>query len=152
MAAGSVIVYSRIKDDLRFNDLTGATIKLALVTSAYTPNSGTGGNYLWADVSANEITAANGYTAGGYTVTSPTVTAITNGWKFSTGNATWTATGGSISAWRYGVLYVSGTLWTLTNPLLGYFLGDTTPADVPATTTGNTLTINCPADGWFDIV
>jgi len=39
----------------------------------------------------------------------------------------------------------------MTNPLIGYFLGDTTPADVPATTVGNPLTINCPANGWFDI-
>jgi len=49
------------------------------------------------------------------------------------------------------VLYVSGSLWSMTNPLIGYFLGDTTPADVPATTVGNSLTINCPANGWFDI-
>jgi hypothetical protein len=39
----------------------------------------------------------------------------------------------------------------LTNPLIGYFVGDSTPADVPATTDTNTLTLNCPAGGWFDL-
>jgi hypothetical protein len=33
------------------------------------------------------------------------------------------------------------------NPLVGYFLGDSTPADVPATTSGNTLTITPNASG-----
>lgn len=152
MAAGTMVIFSANKDDLRINDLTGATIKMGLVSSAYTPSAGEAGHSVWADISANEISAANGYTAGGATLSSPTATAITNGFKFSTGNAAWTASGGNIAAWRYGVLYVSGSLWGKTNPIVGYFVGDSTPADVPATTSGNTLTINCPAGGWFDVV
>jgi len=40
----------------------------------------------------------------------------------------------------------------MTNPLVGYFVGDSTPADIPATTVGNTLTLTCPSGGWFDLV
>lgn len=152
MAAGAITLYSSNKDDLNINDLVGATVKIALVGSAYTPDTAVAGHDEWADVSANEIAAGNGYTAGGATLASLVATAITNGFKFASANPSWTASGGNIPAWRYAVLYVSGSLWGKTNPLIGCFLGDTTPADVPATTSGNSLTINCPASGWLDVV
>lgn len=151
MAAGNVTLYSRNKDDFRVNDIVAATVKLLLVTSTYTPSTNeTTGHSVLADIT-NEIANGNGYTTGGFTLASLVATAITGGFKFASGNASWTASGGNIPAWRYGILYVSGTLWGQTSPLLGYFLGDSTPADIAATTTGNTLTINCPANGWFDI-
>lgn len=151
MAAGTFTLYSKNKDDLRLNDIVGATVKLALVTSSYTPDTTITGNYLWADVSANEISGVNGYTTGGATLGTLAVTMITSGAKFGSANPSWTASGGSIAAHRYYVMYVSGTLWGMTNPLIGYFLGDSTPADIPATTTGNTLTVTVPAGGWFDL-
>ena len=150
MAAGTVILFSANKDDLNINDLVGATIKLALITSAYTPDAAVAGHSLYSSASGNEIAAGSGYTAGGATLASLAATAITGGFKFSSANPSWTAAGGNIPAWRYGLLYVSGTLWGATNPLIGYFLGDSAPADIPATTTGNTLSITCPAAGWFD--
>lgn len=149
-APGSVILFSRNKDDLNVNDLVGATIKLALITSAWTPDATVTGNQVFADMSANEIAAGSGYTAGGATLASLAATAITGGYKFSSGNASWTASGGTIPAWRYGLLYVSGALWGLTNPVIGYFVGDSAPADVAATASGNTLQITCPSAGWFD--
>lgn len=149
MAAGNFTLFSRNKDDIRINDITGATVKLALVSSSWTPDATVTGNSVWADVSANEV-SGNGWTAGGLTLSSLAATAITGGYKFSSGNAAATASGGSIGAHRYAVMYVSGTLWGMTNPLIGYALGDTTPADIPATTVGNTLTWACPANGWFD--
>lgn len=152
MAAGAVTLYSTNKDDLNINDLVGATVNLALVTSSYTPDVTVTGHNEWADVSANEITTAGGYTTGGQALTSKVATSITGGFKFSSASPTWTATGGSIDAWRYGVLYVVGSLWGLTNPVIGYFVGDSTPANIPATTVGNTLTVTVPANGWFDAV
>jgi len=152
MAAGAVTLYSINKDDLNINDLVGATVNLALVTSSYTPDVTVTGHNEWADVSANEITTAGGYTTGGQALTSKVATSITGGFKFSSASPTWTATGGSIDAWRYGVLYVVGSLWGLTNPVIGYFVGDSTPANIPATTVGNTLTGTVPANGWFDAV
>lgn len=149
MAAGNIIIYGANKAAINIDDLLGATVKLALVGSAYTPDAGTSGHDTWADVSANEIAAGAGYTAGGATLASLAKSAVTGGFKLSSGNAAWLASGGSIPAWRYGVLYVVGTLWGMTNPLIGHFVGDSAPADVPATGDGNPLTVNCPAAGWF---
>lgn len=151
MAAGSLVVFRANLDDIRLQDLAStANLNLALVSSAYTPDATNTGHSLWSSVSANEIANGNGYTTGGAALSSVVVTAVTNGFKLASGNVTWTASGGNIPAWRYGVIYYLGTLWGMTNPVIGYFLGDSTPADVPATTTGNTLTVNCPSGGWFD--
>lgn len=153
MTASAFTIYSKNKDDLRVNDLTGAVIKVALVASTYTPNTDSStGHTLWSEVSANEIANGFGYLTGGATVTTDVATAIAGGFKYSSDNVIWTAAGGSIPAWRYAVLYVSGTLWGMTNPLVGYFIGDNTPADIPATSDTNTLTLAVPAGGWFDIL
>lgn len=153
MPAGTFTIYSKTKDRLSELDLSTATVKLALLTSAYTPDASVTGNSLYADVSANEIVTAGqtGYSAGGIALTALALTAIAGGFKFSSANPVWTAAGGPIPAHRYYVMYVLGTLWGRVNPLVGYFLGDTTPADIPATTVGNTLTVTVPAGGWFDL-
>lgn len=151
MAVGPFTLYRANLDDLRMQDLTGATVKVALVSSAYTVDDANTGHDEWADVSANEIANGNGYTTGGATLANDAVSTITNGWKYDSDDPAWTASGGSIPAWRRAVMYVSGTLWGKTNPLIGHFLGDTTPADVPATTDGNPLTINVSANGWFGV-
>jgi hypothetical protein len=151
MGAGTFTFFSKNKADFKINDIVGATVKFALVTSGWTPDSSVTGNYIWADISANEIAAGNGYTAGGVAPGSLAATAITGGFKFSSANPSWTASGGNIPAWRYVVAYISGSLWGKTNPLIGYALGDTTPADIPATSSGNPLTVNCPANGWGDL-
>lgn len=151
MAAGAFTLFSKNKDDLRINDLTGATIMVALVTSSYTPDTdSTTGHSLWSDVSANEIANGFGYVTGGATLTDSAV-AIAGGFKYTSSNVVWTAAGGSIPAWRYAVVRVSGTLWGMTNPVIGYFVGDSTPADIPATTDTNILTLSIPSGGWFDI-
>ena len=152
MAAGNFIIFGKNKDDLRINDLVGANIRLALVSSAYIPNVTATGHSLWSEVSANEIAGGTGYITGGAVLTGAVAaTAGNGGSKFSTGNVSLTATG-TIAAFRYAVLYYAGTLWGMVNPLIGYVLCDTTPADIPATTVGNTVGINCPATGWFDVV
>lgn len=151
MAAGTITLYEANLDDISLQSLAGATVKLALVGSGYSPDDGTSGDSLWAAASGSEIANGNGYTTGGATLTGVAVGAIANGWKFDSDDVEWTASGGSIPAWRYGVLYVSGTLWGKTNPLIGYFVGDATPADVPATTDGNPLKVTAPSAGWFTV-
>jgi hypothetical protein len=150
MAAGIVTIYEANLDDLRLQDLLTASVKLMLVTSAYAPSTGTSGHSVKADVT-NEIAAGAGYTAGGVALSGKLVTATTGGWAFESDDPTWTASGGNIPAWRRGVLYADGSLWGKTSPLIGTFLGDTTPADVPATSDGNPLTVTCPTPGWFKI-
>ena len=132
------------------SDLTGATLKMALVSSSYTPNAAYNGHSLYSDLT-NELANGDGYTTGGASLASKAIASITGGWKFSSADVAWTASGSGIPAWRYGVLYVSGSLWSKSSPLIGYFVGDSTPADIALTSAGNTLTIYCPSGGWFDV-
>lgn len=154
MAANAFALYAKNKDDIRLNDLVSANLRCALVSSAYTPDITATGHSLWSEVSANEISGTNGYTTGGFGLTGVVAaTAGNNGAKLSSGNATWTGTGAGIAAFRYAVFYYLGTLWGMTNPLIGYILCDNTPADIPITTPAvSPLTITCPATGWFDLV
>ena len=100
-------------------DWTGDTIKLALVTSGYTFSAA---HTVWADASASEVADGNGYTTGGATVSaSKTNTAL------GAGNTTFTALD---KTFRGGVVYISGTVESLTNPVLFYLLFDDTPADI----------------------
>ncbi len=148
MAAGAFI----FPDKAKLNFLEGATgalknagsYKLALIASGWTPANST--DEVFADVTS-ELSTANGYTAGGIALTSVTLTQTAGVVKFTSAAAVWTAAGGSIAAWRRGVVYFVGTLNGKVNPIVGHFLGDATPADIPATTVGNTLTVTPNASG-----
>lgn len=93
----------------------------------------------------NELSTANGYTAGGATVT-PTWTRSTGTCTFDISDPTWTASGGSIVA-RYAAIYD-----TTPTPdrVVAWCTLDNTPADV-TTTSGNTLTIQISASGVFSL-
>ena len=118
--------------------------KITLHTSLWVPANAT--NEVYADLT-NELATAFGYTVGGITLTGIALTQTAGVVKFTSAAAVWTAAGGSIPAWRYGVVRASGTLNGKVDPIVGYFLGDNTPADIPATTTGNTLTVTMAANG-----
>jgi hypothetical protein len=151
MASGAFIIPNKAKLNL-FNatNLLGANSanwKLALVSSAWTPDNSDTGNEVWGDVSANEIANGNGYSTGGIALTSVALSLASGVVKFTSAAAQWTASGTGIPAWRRGVIYYSGTLNSKVNPLLAHFLGDSTPADIPLTTSGNPLTITMNASG-----
>lgn len=151
MPAGTFLIYTRNIDLINIGDLLSASVKFALLTSSYTPDfDETSGHHLYSDISASEIANGNGYTTGGAALANKAKNAITNGFNFDSDDVVWTASGGNIPAWRTAAMYVSGTLWGKTNPLIGAFVGDASPADIPATTTGNNLTLVAPAAGWFD--
>lgn len=118
-------------------DLDSDTFKMALFLS--TSNIGAAST-TYAGLT-NEHANGNGYTTGGESVTlslSGTTTVTVD----ST-DATWTASGGPITA-RFAVIYeVSGRV-------LCYCLLDSTPADVTATD-GNTLTVQINASGVFTL-
>jgi hypothetical protein len=91
------------------------TIKVALLTNAYTPNQDTHNYY--DDVVASQVTGT-GYTAGGLTLTNKTNTYVpdTNTIILDAENVTWSSS--TITA-RYAVIYsVGGT--NATSPLIGY--------------------------------
>lgn len=147
MAAGPFIFPDKAK--LNFfsatQALAQASYKLALVDNTWTPANST--DEVWADMSAKEIAAGNGYSAGGIALTSVVLNQTSGVVKFTSAAAVWTASGGSIPAWRRGVVYAVGTFNGKVNPVIGHFLGDSTPADVPATTNGNTLTVTPNGSG-----
>lgn len=86
--------------------------------------------------------SAPGYETGGKAVTISR-TGTTTVTIDSTDPATWTATGGSITA-KFGVLYEVG------GRIMAYFLLDSGGADVTATT-GNTFDIDIHASGVLTI-
>ena len=92
------------------------TIKVALVTSSYTPNQDT--HDYWDDVVANEATGT-GYTATGATLGSKTATydTATNKTTFDAADVSWASS--TITA-RYAVLYDSSPATDATRPLLAY--------------------------------
>lgn len=117
-------------------DLDTDTIKVALVTSTYTPNIDT--HVFFSDVT-NEV-SGTGYTAGGATLASATVTQDDTNDKgvFDANDVSWTTA--TITA-RGAVLYKS-TGTASTSPLIAYvdFTTD-------KTSTAGTFTIQWSANG-----
>ena len=97
-------------------DFDSDTIKVALVTSSYTPNQDT--HDYWDDVATNEV-SGTGYTAGGETLASKTVTYTsgTNVTKFDAADVSWAAS--TITA-RYAVIYDATPATNAAKPLIGY--------------------------------
>ncbi len=154
MASGSWVVPDLAKLNLvSATDIlaaTAANFRLALVSSAWTPVNST--DELWAVASGSEIANGQGYTTGGLTPATFALTQTAGVVKFTWSTASvWTASGTGIPAWRRAVLYYLGTLNGKVNPLIAHFLGDSTPADVPLTTSGNTLTVTPNASGILTI-
>jgi len=145
MAAGQFIIPDKALANIALGLLAPAnTFKLSYHTSAWAPNPAT--VEVFADVS-NEIPAGGGYASGGITLANDALTISGSTVKFSSDAAELTAAGGSIAAWRYGVVRAIGTIAGKVDPVVGYFLGDSTGIDVPATTVGNKLTFTPNAAG-----
>ena len=97
-------------------DLINDTIKVALLTSTYTPDIDTHENY---DDLTNEVSeSGTGYTAGGKAITTPAVTVDTTDDEgvFDGDDLTWADS--SITA-RYAVIY-KDTGVASTSKLIGY--------------------------------
>jgi len=97
-------------------DWDSDTIKVALLTSSYTPNQDTHDYY--DDVSGNEV-SGTGYTAGGQTLGSKTVTydSGTNVIVLDAADTTWSSS--TITA-RYAVIYDDSGATAATKALIGY--------------------------------
>lgn len=132
--AASITAYAHLWKLLNTGgiDLDTDTLKLALVTSSYTPNTA---HDEWADVSANEVANGSGYTTGGAALASPVVTNS----NIDYNDVTWAAL---TKTFRYAVCYKSGSGGGLTNPLLFYILLDTAPADVVSSGSNYTIQWN----------
>lgn len=133
--ASSVTLYNKFKQYLMDGtiDLDTATIKMALVTSAYTPSAQ---HDVLADVLASPspevvpvASPPNGYTSGGAALSGQAVnfTDSPSQGKFDANDLTWAAL---TATFRYGIIYAEGTFNGVVNPLIAYMTFDTTPGDV----------------------
>lgn len=95
-------------------DYLADTIKAALTSSSYTPNQDT---HDYFDDVTNELSTANGYTAGGDTVASKTNSNTNNVASWGHDDPAWTSSGGGFTARRM-VTYNSTPGSASTNPLL----------------------------------
>lgn len=128
-------------------DVDDDLFTVVLLSSSYTPSAS---HDTYSDISAAELSTANGYTVGGFNITQTWVrsTATTT---FDSNNPSWTASGGSITA-RYAVLVhiAAGSGVPQTgDKILMYSLLDSDPADVTAND-GADFVINISTSGFFD--
>ena len=143
MAAGAWVVVNAIKERMGNAEINfdTDTFKVRLYTSS-SDLSATSDD---ASAVTNELSTANGYTAGGASVT-PTWTRSTGTCTFDVSDPSWTASGGSIVARFAAIVDETPT----PDRVVAYCLLDSTPADV-TTTTGNTLTLQISASGVFTL-
>lgn len=136
------VIYNSVKKDLLDGaiDFANDTIKLALVTSSYTPNQDT---HNFFDDITNEVVGA-GYTADGATIANPANTQddTDNEGVFDGDDVTWTSS--TITA-AGGILYKS-TGTDSTSPLIAFldFGGD-------IVSDNGTFTVTVNAEGLLNI-
>lgn len=145
MAASQWYLYDSFKERMADggHDLDGDVFKVILCAS--TSNALTMTLDAYAEIT-NELSTANGYTAGGDTPGSVTWTEATGTITFDSADPSWTAAAGSITA-RMAVLYNETST---TDLLVAVCLLDDTPANVTVTD-GNTLTIQLHTNGYFQL-
>ena len=97
-------------------DWDSDTIKVALVSSSYTPNQDT--HTYWSDVNTYEV-SGTGYTAGGQTLGSKTVTydSANNVIILDAADTTWSSS--TVTA-RYAVVYDDSGATNAAKALIGY--------------------------------
>lgn len=135
MAAGSFIAYDVFLDQLgkEGHNLSSDTLKVALVTSSYTPSAAH--KDFATTAGANEISTTNtGYSAGGATLSTVTWSAGV----LNAANTQWTAGSAGIPATKYAVVYNTST--GATNNLIAYV--ELEVGGTVSVTSGNTLTID----------
>lgn len=145
MAADAWVIHDRFKEYMGDNtiDMDGDAFAMRLYASTSNIATTSIGD---ATTATNELSTANGYTAGGVTLTSVTWNRSGGTVTFDCADAQWTASGGSITA-RFAAI-VDTT--TTPDEVVCHCLLDNTPADVTATD-GNTLTVAINASGIFTL-
>lgn len=145
MAATTVVfnnAQKHLDDDV---DWASDTIKVSLHSSSYTPSQ----SHEFFSSVTNELSTANGYTAGGATLGTKSVVVTGTATQYRAAATTWTAGSGETLTARYAIVRKdSGS--AATSPLLCYVLLDNTPADVSATNADFTITWHA-TDGVFKV-
>jgi hypothetical protein len=122
--------------------VSGHTFKIILMKSGFVFDPDTHHGY--ADVSASELSTANGYTAGGITLTGLVVTEndTADYTEFVWTNPTVTASNGSIGPMSGAIIFDDTPTTPTADPILQYidFGGDQTQADGGTATISNVKT------------
>lgn len=144
MAANAWNIYSSFCEKMAdgtvdMDDVGAGVFKCALFQSTMVPDQT---DDLYSALS-NEVANGNGYLTGGVALTNVTWVEAANVTTWDMDDIEWTASGGSIAAIRYAVIY-----HVASSQLIAVSLLDNTPADVTVTDT-NTLALQLPAAGVF---
>lgn len=122
-------------------DMDGDTFKMILLDNSH---SFAATNTLLTEVNTNEVANGNGYTTGGATLANVTWAHTTGTVKFDSDDVTWSASGGSITAY-HGVIYDD----TVVSPADALCI-DINFDGVQTASDGNTFTVAPNAsNGWF---
>lgn len=127
-------------------DLEDGTIKLALVDAAYVFDAT---DTVWADISANEEPGVNGYTTGGATLASSAVTRTGGVATWDAADVTWTFT--DSKTFMGAVLYLSGTVDSVVNPLIAYILFNDAGGGTAITINSVAFTVQWSASGIMTV-
>lgn len=145
MAATAWALYNSAKSDIGNGtfDLDAPSggshdYKVALLKNTYVPSLN---DSLWSAISANEIAAGFGYTAGGKLVSGNSYNQTSGVAKFTIDNPYWDAAGGAITLIRHAVIY-----HVTSGKLLCYTTLDSSDVTV---NDGTRLTISISASGVF---
>ena len=136
--------------DAGMMDLLSDTLKFTLHTNTYVPAPTTDKAFATA---TNELSTANGYTAGGITIAGTTLTAgATSIFDMDDTTVTWTASGAGL-VFRYAVLHDDSiATGPPIKPLIGYIDCDPAASGNITIGAGNTFTITTGANGLFTVV
>ena len=95
-------------------DFLNGVVQLSLHTNTYTPNVDTDDFF---NDATNELSTANGYTAGGVTMAGKTITYDTasDQTRIDANDVSWTFTAGQ--TWRYGVIWINTAGASTTDPV-----------------------------------
>ncbi len=126
-------IVEQVGNDVNF--LTG-TVKLALVTSAWTPAFDT--DAFWSTPQASEVATGGGYTTGGETLTTKTITydSASDQVRVDFADVTWTFT--AAKTWLYAVVYIDTAGAATTDPIYAVLTWDSSQT----VSTAYTLTID----------
>jgi hypothetical protein len=147
MTAGAFTLYSNAVLEMSKGqmNLSSDTFIMALITNSYTPAPNT--DALWSAVSANELAAGSGYTAGGAVLASETDTLTTATVTFTAASPSWSSF--SAGPFRYAVICRrAGGALVAGDLLLCY--SDLSGAS-PISGTGGNFTVSISGSGIFTI-
>lgn len=149
MPTGNVTLYGAGKEGISKAtiDLDTDTFQVVLITSAHTPVVNTHATF--ADISANQVAAGGGYSAGGTPLASVTVTRSGGTVTFTAANTSWASS--TITAKYAMVLKRAGGSLVAGDLLLCYVDLDTTSGSSSVSTTGGTFQITWNASGIFTL-